>query len=313
MDDGAGVEAENGHDDGDVDEDPGGEVGEVGAAEFEEFWHPAVGAEFGGGEWADDDEDEEEEPIAEGSGVEACGDADEGADDERGSEGGGLAKHLHDGEIGEGADDEEADGADLAKHVAVTDTSGDAFVDGELAGENEDAVGNDGDETEGETELPDCVKEEFGVGEEGAEEGAEGEACGPTGVEDVQPFGLLLVEDGGDDRVDEGFNGAVGDGDEEGAPVEGFESGSAEGEDEGDEVAKDCKDGDDFVTDFVDDEGEEDDREGEGPHASAVDIAFLGFGEVEGILEFADGVGAHAEDEGSGDEGDEAGPEELHV
>ena len=132
-------------------------------------------------------------------------------------------------------------------------------------------------------------------------------------MQDVQPLGLFLGEESGDDGVDEGFHGAVGDGDEQGAQIKRIETGGLQSEDKGDEVANDSEDGDDFVADLIDDEAKKDDAKGERPHACAVDGALLSFGEVEGVLQFANGVGANAEDEGGGDEGDEAGPKELHV
>jgi hypothetical protein len=68
-----------------------------------------------------------------------------------------------------------------------------------------------------------------------------------------------------------------------------------------------------LVSDAVDDQAEEDDAQCKRPHARAIDGSLLRLGEIEGGLQFANRVGSHAKDEGSGYEGYEAGPEQSHI
>jgi hypothetical protein len=221
--------------------------------------------------------------------------------------------HLINGGDDEGGDHEEADSADLLQHVTVADAGGDALIDGELARQDQQRIEYDGNEAQREAELPHGVEAEGGVGEQGAEESAQRESGGPSGVQDVQPLGFVLAEHGGDDGIDEGLDRAIGHGDEQRAPVEGIESIRPQGENERDEVTDDGEESDGLVADPVDDQAEKDDAQREGPHPGPVDGSFLGFGEIEAVLKQADGVGPDAEDKGGGDEGDEAGPEKFHV
>ena len=226
MNDRPRVEAQDGHDGGDVDEDPSGEVRRAsGSIELEQFRHPAVRAEFCGGERSDDDEHQQEEPVAQGSGVEPNSARHDGRDDQVDLPVHFVSGHLIHGGDDKGRDDEEAHGAHFFKHVAVAHASGHALVRRKGARQNQQGINDDGNEAQGEAEFPNGIKEQFGVWQHGAEQSAQRQARWPTGVQDVQPFGLVLVEQGGDDRIDERLDGAIGHGDEECAPVERLEAG----------------------------------------------------------------------------------------
>ena len=68
-----------------------------------------------------------------------------------------------------------------------------------------------------------------------------------------------------------------------------------------------------FVADFVDDQTENDDTDGEWPEANAEDSAFVSFTQAEVTLPVPDDVGAQTEHERGRDERNEAGPEKLFV
>ena len=103
-------------------------------------------------------------------------------------------------------------------------------------------------------------------------------------MEDVQPLGFVLAEHGGDDRIDEGFNGAIAEAKNHAAPVEEVEGAfltrhqgitshpvdgtvSHEGHGGIDEVAQEREQHRDFIADAVDDKAPQNDGDGEGPDA----------------------------------------------
>ena len=132
-------------------------------------------------------------------------------------------------------------------------------------------------------------------------------------MENVEPLRFLVFEGGGDYRVDEGFDHAVGESDQKDTPVERFGSLGDQGQYQRTDVAGHGDHRRSLVADLVDDQTENDDADGKRPETDSQDSALVRFAETKVALPVADDIGAQAEYERSGYEGDEAGPEELFV
>ena len=132
-------------------------------------------------------------------------------------------------------------------------------------------------------------------------------------MQDVQPLRLVLAEDRSHHRIDEGLHRAIGHRDEQRTPVEIRKAGGAQCEHQRHHVAACGKQRYRFVADAVNDQAEENDAQRKRPHARPIDGSLLRLGQVEAVLQFPDGGGAYPKHKRSGNEGDEAGPEEFHV
>ncbi len=209
------------------------------------------------------------------------------------------------------ADDGGTEDAEFLKHLSVGDARGDAFVDGDFPGGEHDAVDEGGDGDESDFVNP------FEVVEEDDQDSAEDKPARPAGVEDVEPFGFVMREHGGDNGVDEGFDGPVGQSEDQAAPVEVLEGGllvggvvGGSGHTDPGEVTEECEIHGDFVANAIDDETEEDDTDCEGPDPDADESSGLCGVEAVEFGPFTDQKQTSDEAEGGGDEGDEASPEE---
>lgn len=157
------------------------------------------------------------------------------------------------------------------------------------------------------------------------DEACDDEASGPAGVKDVQPLGFVFAEHGGDDGVDVGLDGAVGKSEQEAAPenhgvgevrVAVTAIGDVEGADGDDGPGHITGKGDehgDLVADFVDEEAEENNGDGEGPNADAGEAARFDGVEAELFGPDADEEHAADERERGGDQGDETAPKQYFI
>ena len=109
----------------------------------------------------------------------------------------------------------------------------------------------------------------------------EHQPAGPAGVQDVEPMRFVVAVDRGDDRVDHRFDRAVGQRVDERGDVEHLEVGRENRQQRRDDVAHEGEDHRRAVADAVDDQAEQNDRDGERIEADAVDDALLLFGEIE--------------------------------
>jgi hypothetical protein len=215
----------------------------------------------------------------------------------------------------------------LLEHRLVGDARGHALGDRELLREHHHAVGDDRQEDQGHLPFPadraaDRLADHPVVAHGDRQDAAEDQAAGPSGVQDVQPLGLGVREEGGDDRVDHRLDRPVAQGHDERADVEDpvapdphpLAQGLGEEEDQGGGQVADEGEGHRLaVADPVDDQAEQDDADGERPEPDAEDLALLGLGQAEVALPLVHDQGADDEGEGGGDQGDEAGPEEEEV
>ena len=226
MDDRACIKAQHRHDDRDINKDPGREVWEIWAAQLQQLRHPAIRAEFGGGEWADGDEHDEEKPVAKRASVKTSQHTHTTSDAEDRGPGGLLIQHLSQSRGHQRGDDEEPDGTDFLQHVTVAHASSDTFIDRECAGQDEQGIDHHRDEAERKTELPHGSKEQLGVWQQRTKQGTKGETGGPACMKDVQPFGLLFIKDRCHHGIDEGLDRAIRHRDEQRAPVKILITGS---------------------------------------------------------------------------------------
>ena len=127
----------------------------------------------------------------------------------------------------------------------------------------------------------------------------------------VQPRRFVLGIKGSNKGVAGGFDGTVGDSEEEGAEIQAPEIPGENGEDDGSEMADESDHGDPLHPKDITERAAEDHGEGEAPEGGSGDPAHLFVGEAE--LGGPDGhcTAAQGEAHGSDNEGQAAGKEEL--
>jgi hypothetical protein len=142
-------------------------------------------------------------------------------------------------------------------------------------------------------------------------------------VKNIEPFGFRLAEHGRDDRVDERFDRAISQRENQAAPVEELKSRvlvaalryevCADAHAGPDDVPQEGNHHRHFVANLVDEQAETDDADSEGPDTDAREFACLGRIEIEFFRPRIDEKHAGDESEGCGDQGDETPPEEPEV
>src|SRR5690349_20201215 len=110
----------------------------------------------------------------------------------------------------------------------------------------------------------------------------------------------------GGDRIDDGFNGTIGQRENEGACVKSTVTISAHRNDRRENVAAPREGHHSSIADLIDDETEEDNAERLGIESGALDGAELGFGEIELASPLSDEKGAHDKTDGGCDERNDA-------
>ena len=217
---------------------------------------PAIGTEFDRTDEGVGDEEDEEEDRADGEAGDD-GDAEEKNSTDDVADHFAVASGFED--IGKEFGEEKAGNGgaeepDGFEHLGEAGSffGGSGF--GEFLAHEHDPVEDRGDEVKGELVFP--VDLIFII-ENPASDDAEDHACRPAGVEDIEVMGPIIGEEGGDERVGDGFESPIGEGEDKHSPVEEIVGvlwgGGAEGDKSGDDVAEEG-DGDEFsVADFIDD------------------------------------------------------------
>jgi len=131
-------------------------------------------------------------------------------------------------------------------------------------------------------------------------------------------MGAVLGEEGGDERVGHGLEGAVGDGEEERAGPQPYEGGlgvhavlRTKGHEGGDNVEEEGGGDELAVADLVHDDAADDDAEAEPGEPGAVDEADFQPGEVKGLHPVAEDGAADAEADAGRQDGHEACPQQA--
>ena len=294
MNDRAGYKAEAHHDTRCVDQYPEG----VRAAGVKGFFHDArdgaVGSQFGGGERHHDEAQEKQDRTPQRAAIESVG---SDRDEEEGP-GERLRPTEHHAELlkDEESRDGGAEDAEFGEHLAIRCAGGHALVHWEFGPEKHEHVNDGGNRNEVDEDAP--VGGNF-CAEEDRDEAAHDKASRPSGVKHVQPFRFLTVEKSGDDGIDEGFYSAIAEAEDDRAGVEQvpcgctrdcqsfavqrsscwMENGMGLKRQHGvDGIAHETKNHRRPVAHTVNDQAEEDDRDGEGPDARTKE--FLGFDRV---------------------------------
>ena len=131
-------------------------------------------------------------------------------------------------------------------------------------------------------------------------------------------MGAVLREEGGDEGVGDGFEGAVGQGEDESAPIEEIVGGflrlafaRAKGDKGGKDVERERGDDQFAITDLIRDDARDDDAEAKAGKAGAADGAELRAGEAEVSGPIREDAAANGEADAGGENGHETREEQA--
>ena len=173
-----------------------------------------------------------------------------------------------------------------------------------------DAIEHGGDEEQRELCLPGHVHL---VAQNPAHHGANDKTGRPGGVQNVQVVRTVLREQRGNQRIGNGFKGAVSHGEDEGAPEEETERvvwiGRAKGHQSGDHMQNEGGDDELAVADLVRHDTADDDAKAEACETGTPDGAELAGCESILMPPVSKDAATDGKADASGENGHEAGPE----
>ena len=217
---GSDIEAKDHHDSRGIDQYQDGRRSDFQHGSLHQTGYPPIGAQLGDGQGYHDENEDDHDGTAQRA---AIGEINHGGSDgQNPHQGVAPSKYLP--QLGgyQPGRDQGANGAEFRQHFLVGGSRGDPFVN-RVVGVNQHDEKDDGrNDDQGDEDQPLFLT---GFPQSGGQEPADHKAARPTGVQNIEPLGFLLVEHGGDDRVDVGFHRSISKTENDGPDVEVVVSG----------------------------------------------------------------------------------------